>query len=75
LELGHDSKISLVEVKRAIGKESAEHIIRPTQVIPGYHDKAICAQLLIILHRHWKVLTRVELRRERRMVGKRMILV
>jgi len=75
LKLGQDQKIFLVEKKRATGKEIAEHIIRPAKVIPASHVKATCAQLLIIIHRHWKVLKRVEERRERRMVGMRMILV
>jgi hypothetical protein len=43
--------------------------------MPASHIKARCAQLLIIIHRLWKVLTRVEERRERRMVGKGMRLV
>jgi len=44
-------------------------------VIPACGVKARCAQLLIITHRLWKVLKMVEERRERRMVGKRIILV
>jgi len=36
---------------------------------------ARCVQLIIIIHRLWKVLKRVEERWERRMVGNRMILV
>jgi len=75
LKLEHDPKIFLVELKRARGKEIAEHIISPAKVIPASRVKARCAQLLIIIHRHWKVLKRVEERRERRMVGMRMILV
>jgi len=75
LKLGHDTKIIVVKMMRATGKEIAEHIIIPAKVIPASHVKARCAQLLIINHRHWKVLKRVEERRERRMVGKRMILV
>ena len=75
LKLGHDSKKNLVEMMRATGKETAEHIIGPAKVIPASRVKARCAQLLIIIHRHWKVLKRVEERRERRMVGMRLILV
>jgi hypothetical protein len=74
-KLGHDPKIFLVQMKRATGKKIAEHVITPAKVIPPRHVKARCEQLLIIIHRLWKVLTRVEERRERRMVGKRMILV
>jgi hypothetical protein len=55
--------------------EIAEHVIRPAKVIPASRVKARCAQMLIIIHRLWKVLTRVEETRERRMVGERMILV
>jgi len=65
----------LVEIKRATEKAVAEHVIRPAKVIPACRAKARCAQLLIITHRLWKVLKRVEERRERRMVGKKMILV
>jgi len=62
-------------MKRATGKEIAVHIIRTVKVIPASRVKARCAQLPIIIHRHWKVLKRVEESRERRMVAKRMILV
>jgi len=75
LTLRHDPNIFLVEMKRATGTEIAEHIIRPAKVIPASRVKARCAQLLIIIHRHWKVLKRVEERRERRMVGMRIIFV
>jgi len=75
LKLGHNPKIFLVEMKRATAKEIAEQIIRPAKVFPSSRVKARCAQLLIIIHRHWKVLKRLEERRERRMVGMRMILV
>jgi hypothetical protein len=59
----------------ATGKEIAEHVIRSAKVIPACCVKARCAQQLIILHRLWKVLSRGNERRERRMEGKRMILV
>jgi len=51
---------------RATGKEIAEHVIRPTKVLPSSRIKARCKQLLIIIHRLWKVLKRVEEREERR---------
>jgi hypothetical protein len=75
LKHGHDPTISLVAMKRATGKEMAEHVIRLAKVIPASRVKAGCGQLLIIIHRLWKVLTRVEEKWERRMVDKRMILV
>jgi len=75
LKLGHDRKRFLVKIKRATGKEIAKHIIRPVKVIPTSRVKATCVQLLIIIYRFWKVQKRVEERRERRMVGKRMILI
>jgi len=75
LKLGHNPKILLPEMKRATGKEIAEHIIRPAKVIPASRVKARCEQLLIIIHRHWKVRKRVEEWRERRILGMRMILV
>jgi len=50
-------------------------VISPAKVIPSTRDKAGCAQRLMIIHRLWQVLMRVEERRGRRMVGKRMMLV
>jgi hypothetical protein len=50
-------------------------MIRPVKVILTSCVQARCAQMLIVIYRLWKVLTRVEVRRERRMVGKKMILV
>jgi len=73
LKLGQDSKQNLVERMRATEKESAEHVIRLAKEIPSSHVKARCAQLLIITHRLWKVLNRVQERRERRMVRKSSI--
>jgi len=78
MKLGHNMKICLVEIMRATGKEIGKHINRTTKVFPTSHVKARHEQLLIIIHRLWKVLKRVEereRRRDRRMVGKRMILV
>jgi len=76
--LGHNVKIFVVEMMRATGKVIAEHVIRPTRVIHTSRVKARREQLLIIMHRLWKVSKRMEeweKRRERRMVGTRMILV
>ena len=67
-----------VEMMRATGKEMAEHVFRLTMVIRAGRVMAGREQLLSIIHRLWKVLKRVEgreKRRERRMVGMRMILV
>jgi len=78
LKLGHNVKILVAEMMRATGKEIAEHVIRPTKVIRASHVKARHTQLLIMIHRLWKVLKRVEERKkrtERRMVRTRMILV
>jgi len=75
LKLGHNVEAFSVKMKRATRKEIAEHVIRPRKVIPASCVKARCAQLVIIIHRLWKVLKQVEERRERRMVGKRMIVV
>jgi len=77
-KLGHNVKIFGAEMMRVTGKEIAEHGIRPTKVIRASRVKARREQLLIIIHRLWKVLKSVkerEKRRERRMVGTRMILV
>jgi len=71
-------KIFVVEMMRATGKKIAKHVIRLTKVICICRVKARREQLLISIHKHWKVLKRVEereKRRERRMVGTRMILV
>jgi len=76
LRLGHNPKIFLVEIKRVRGMDIAEHIMRSAKVIPTSRVKARCKHLLIIILRLGKVLKRVvEERRERRMVGKRMILL
>ena len=59
------------------GKEIAEHVIRPTDVIPASHVNARHEQLVISIHRLWKVKNKVEemeKRRERRIIGKRIIL-
>jgi hypothetical protein len=74
LILGNNPKIFLVEMKPAAGKEIAEPVIQPAKVIPTCCLKARCAQLLSVIHRLWMVLRTVEERRERRMVGKRMLL-
>ena len=34
LKLGHNVKIFVVKMMRATGKETAEHVLRPTNVIP-----------------------------------------
>ena len=73
--LGHHLTIVLLEVKRATGKEIAEHVNRPANVFPASYVQARCVPPLNLTHRLWKVLKPVEVRRERRMVGKRMILV
>ena len=78
LKLGHNVKIFLVGMMRATGKEIAKHVIGPTKVIPASSVKGTREQLLIIIHRLWKILKWVEERekgRERRMAGKRMILL
>jgi len=78
LKLGYNVKIFVVEMMRATRKEIAQHVLRPTKVIPTSRVRARCEQLPIIIHRLWKVLKRVEKRekwRERRMVGKKMILL
>jgi len=74
LKLGHNPKIVLVEKKRARRKVIGKHVIGPVKVLPTNRIKARCVQLRIIINTLWKVLKRVEERRERRMVGKRMIL-
>jgi len=70
LKLGHNPKIFLVKPTWATEQQIAQHIIRPATIITASHIKTMCAPLLIIRHRVWKVLKMVEERRERRMVGK-----
>jgi len=73
-KLGRNPTIFFVQMKRARGKKMAEHVIRLAKVIPTSCVKAWHAQMLLIIHRLWKDLKIVEERRERWMVGKRMIL-
>ena len=58
--LGHNVKIFVVDMMRATGKEIAEDGIRPTKVIRASRVKARREQLLMIIHRLWQVLKRVE---------------
>jgi len=75
LKLGHSLKIFLLKIRKVTEKEIGEHVIRPTTVIAASCVKARCARLIPIIHTLWKVLKGVEERRERRIVGKKMILV
>jgi len=75
LKLGQNPKIYLVKLTRATEQQIAKYVIRPSMVIPASCVKARCVQLLIITHRVWKVLKMVNERRERSMVGRRIILV
>jgi len=72
VETWAQSTIFSLELRQPTVLEIAEHILRQAKVIPATR---VMAQLVIIIHRHWKVLMRVEERRERWMVGKRMIVV
>jgi hypothetical protein len=67
-------KSFLDEKKTATGQVIAKHIIRSANEIPSSSGKSRLAQLLIIVHRLWKVRKMVEIRRESRMVGNRIIL-
>ena len=75
LKLGHNLNIFFVEIGGATEVENTEHVIRPTNVLPACRVNATCVQLVTIIHWFWKVLKRVEERKERRLVGNRMILV
>jgi len=57
-------------MKRATQMEIAKYLIRAAKAIPTRHVKARSWQLLIIVHRLWNILKRVEERRQRRRVGK-----
>jgi hypothetical protein len=73
-KLAHDLKIFWFKIRSAMGNKIAECVIRPADVLPASHVNASCEQLVIVSHRLWKDLKRVEERSVRRMVGKRMIL-
>jgi hypothetical protein len=75
LKLGQNLKIFSDEIHRVSEKEITDYVIRLTMEISPSRVQARCVQMLIIIHTLWKVLKRVEERRERRMVGKRMIIV
>jgi len=75
LRPGHDPKIPLIELKKPQVNQLAECRIRPANLMPTRHVKAGCVQLLIIMHKLWKLLKRVEERMERWIFGKRMILI
>jgi len=75
LKLEHNPKIFLIEIQRATGQEVAECMTRAVKEIPASPVEVGCVQQLFIIQKLWKVLKRVEERRERRMVGKRIILV
>jgi len=75
MKLGNNLQIFMVDITKATEKDIAEHIIRTRKVIPASRVKVTCVQLVIIIHRIWKVLKTVEERSERRMVGKRIIFV
>jgi len=57
---GHNLKILLVKMERATVKEIAEHVIAPWKDILACSFKARCVRLLIITHRLWKDLKKVE---------------
>jgi len=73
LQIGYNSKHFSVQIQRAAAKEIAHCVIRLAKLIPASHVKAESVQLLIIIHKLWMILKRVEVRRERRMEGNRMM--
>jgi len=75
LKLRLKLKIVVVTMTSATEKEIVEYVIRLAKICPTSGAKARYAQLLIIIYRLWKVWKTVEVRRERRMVAKRMVLV
>jgi len=75
LKLGHHLKIFLVKIRGGIRMEISDHAIQPAKVIRTSQVQARYAHLLLISHTLRNVLKRVEDRRERRIAGKRMLLV
>jgi len=61
-------------MRRATAREIADRVIKSVKVLLASRIQVRCAPIIIIIHRLLNVLKRVEERRERRMVGKRMIL-
>jgi hypothetical protein len=62
-------------MQRATWKEVTKHVMWPGKVVPASRVKARCGQLQITIHRLWNYLKWGEERRERRMVGSKIILV
>jgi len=75
LELGHDVKLVLVEIKAATGKDFAEHIIRPVKVIPASLLPVSYAPLLIRILRLGGEQMKMKELWMRKQVGKRLIVV
>ena len=75
LKLGHDVKLFLVEIKRATGKDIAEHIIRPVKVIPASLVPVSYAALLIRILRLRRDRMKIKEWWIRRPVGNRLIVV
>jgi hypothetical protein len=67
--------IYVFQNEKATVKDIGEHIIQLSKAIPPCLVQDRCAKLLLIIHRLWKFLKGLEVNRERRMVGKRMILL
>jgi len=75
LELGQNPKTRSVGMSRVTAKEITEHEIRPTKEIPITHHTARCARLLIIIYSLRNVLKKVQAKREKRIMDRRMIFV
>jgi len=75
LKLGHNLKLSLVEMKAATGKDIAEHIFKPAKGIPASCFTVSYTPLLISLLRlQWDSMKTKEWWM-RRLVGKGLIVV
>jgi len=75
LKLRPNVKLFLEEVKAATGKDIAEHVIRPSKVIPTNHVLVSYAPLLISILRLWRDLMKLNQWWMRTQVGKRLIVV
>jgi len=75
LNLGHDVKLFLIEMKAATGKDIAEHVIRLVKVIPTSLVPVSYTPVLICLLRLQREPMKMKEWWIRRQVGKRLIVV
>jgi hypothetical protein len=75
LNLGHDVKLLLVEMKAVTGKDIVEHVIRPANVFPASLRTVRYALLLITIFRLWGYPMKMKQWWMRWQLGKRLTVV